>query len=194
MSALCPTIARSVKPPSSRAPLPRAGVTVAGKTCPVFWEDVTPPSLLLWAHAPILLSHLSFGLSLVRDVFAGCHQPRLLAGPSRRYSANLSLVARSPATAVPSSARACLLPRCHRPAPGNDGSASRFDPRTQLSVGRFSRLQTFRYVQAPKFVRPPGCSHRYGYAVGRPRLLHPGRTCFVTSARTGHTSRPKSGN
>ena len=40
----------------------------------------------------------------------------------------------------------------------------------QLLVGTISRLQTFRYVQATKFVRLPGCSHRYGFAVGRPRL------------------------
>ena len=64
----------------------------------------------------------------------------------------------------------------------------------QLLVESISRLQTFRYVQATKFVRLPGCSHRYGYAVGRPRLLRPGRTCFVASARTGFASRPNTGN
>jgi hypothetical protein len=57
--------------------------------------------------------------------------------------------------------------------------------------GNDSRLQTFRYVQATKFVRLPGCSHRYGSAVGRPRLLRPGRTCVVASARTGYASRPQ---
>ena len=75
--------------------------------------------------------------------------------------------------------------------PRKDGLASRFIPRTRLSVGEFSRLQTFRYVQAPKFVCLPDRSHRYGNAIGRPRLLHPGRTCFVASARTGYASRPK---
>jgi len=75
--------------------------------------------------------------------------------------------------------------------PRKDGLASRFIPRTRLFVGEFSRLQTFRYVQAPKFVCLPDRSHRYGNATGRPRLLHPGRTCFVASARTGYASRPK---
>jgi hypothetical protein len=75
--------------------------------------------------------------------------------------------------------------------PRKDGLASRFIPRTRLFVGEFSRLQTFRYVQAPKFVCLPDRSHRYGNAKGRPRLLHPGRTCFVASARTGYASRPK---
>ena len=64
----------------------------------------------------------------------------------------------------------------------------------QLLVESISRVQTFRYVQATKFVRLPGCSHRYGYAVGRPRLLRPGRTCVVASARTGYASRPYTGN
>jgi hypothetical protein len=31
-------------------------------------------------------------------------------------------------------------------------------------------------------------------AAGQPRLLRPGRACFVTSARTGHASRPNTGN
>jgi hypothetical protein len=75
--------------------------------------------------------------------------------------------------------------------PRKDELASRFIPRARLSVGGFSRLQTFRYVQAPKFVCLPDRSHRYGNAIGPPRLLHPGRTWFVASARTGYASRPK---
>ena len=31
-------------------------------------------------------------------------------------------------------------------------------------------------------------------AAGQPGLLRPGRTCFVSSARTGYANRPKSGN
>ena len=31
-------------------------------------------------------------------------------------------------------------------------------------------------------------------AAGQPELLRPGRTCFVTSARTGYANRPNSGN
>src|SRR3984893_15257333 len=74
--------------------------------------------------------------------------------------------------------------------PRKDGLASRFIPRTRLFVGEFSRLQTFLYVQAAKFARLPDRSHRNGYAIGRPRLLRPGRTCFVASTRTGYASRP----
>ena len=49
---------------------------------------------------------------------------------------------------------------------GRLGRLPAFGPRCNFSWERFSRLQTFRYVQATKFVRLPGCSHRYGYAVG----------------------------
>src|SRR6516225_11084513 len=48
-----------------------------------------------------------------------------------------------------------LLPRCQRPSPRHYGSASRFVPRTRLSAGWFSRLQTFRYVQASAFASSP---------------------------------------
>jgi hypothetical protein len=94
----------------------------------------------------------------------------------------------------PTGCSCLLLPRCHRPSPKRGRLASRFIPRTRLFVGSFSRLQTFRYVQAPKFARLPERAHRCGLAAGRPRLLRPGRTCFVASARTGYASRPKTGN
>src|SRR6516162_4493021 len=48
-----------------------------------------------------------------------------------------------------------LLTRCQRPSPRHYGSASRFVPRTRLSAGWFSRLQTFRYVQASAFASSP---------------------------------------
>ena len=68
----------------------RCYVTCIREPCTVSCEDITPQSSLLRTHAPIPLSLLDFGLSLVRGVSAGCYQPLLLTGPSRRYSANLS--------------------------------------------------------------------------------------------------------
>src|SRR5215469_18511059 len=49
-------------------------------------------------------------IGLARGVFAGCYQPLLLTGPSRRYSANLSLDARALTTAVPLGAFAWFFP------------------------------------------------------------------------------------
>src|SRR5215471_410091 len=46
-----------------------------------------------------------------------------------------------------------------------------------------------QFCVAPQVV--PTAAHT---AAGQPGLLRPGRTCFVTSARTGYANRPKSGN
>ena len=73
---------------------------------------------------------------------------------------NLSPDAWSHATAVPESALACFFPCVIGLPLKGIGSASRFNPRTQLCAGIFSRLQTFLDVQASEFARPPGRSHR----------------------------------
>jgi len=78
--------------------------------------------------------------------------------------------------------------------PRKDGLASRFIPRTRLSVGEFSRLQPFLYVQASPFACHPGRSYHDGFPQGSWWLLHPGRTCFVTSARTEYASCLNTGN
>ncbi len=55
----------------------------------------------------------------------------------------------------------------------------------------FSRLQTFRYVQASEFARLPDRSYRCEVPpTEQPRLLHPGISCFVASARSGYAIRP----
>src|SRR6266404_4223869 len=59
-----------------------------------------------------------------------------------------------------------------------------------FSAGSFSRLQTFLYVQGSEFARLRGRSYRCEYSAGQPRLLHPGLSCFVASARTGYAIRP----
>ncbi len=97
-------------------------------------------------------------------------------------SANLSPDAWSHATAVPQSALACFFPCVIGLPLKGIVSASRFNPRTQLCAGIFSRLQTFLDVQASEFARFPGCSYRCAYSPGRLRLLRPGISCFVASA------------
>jgi len=176
------------------APLPDVGVTFVRETFP------PPAETLLSGHRSYehmcqsRMALLCFGSSpRSRNL---C---RLLLAPAaiRIFSTLFCesfLGCLVPCPGGPIECMCLLLPRCHRPSPWEVGSASRFGPRCNFSWERFSRLQPFRYVQATKFVRLPGCSHRYGRAVGRPRLLHPGRTCFVASARTGYASRPYTGN
>ena len=158
-----------------RVPLPDVGVTSIRETCTASSEDITPRSSLLQTHSSIPRgSPLLRPFGLVRGVFAGCYQPLLPAGSSRRYSANLSSDAWSHVPAVPQSAFTCFflcvigLPRV------GIGSASCFVPRTRLFAACFSRLQTFLYVRASEFARLPDRSHRCAHRTGQPRLLHSG--------------------
>ena len=97
---------------------------------------------------------------LLQRVFAGCHQPLLEDGPSRRYLRK-------------------SFPRCLDPYPGGllwciypflpietsafpkrtMGRLSHIVPYSDFSTGALSRLQSFLYVQAPRFARHSGRSH-----------------------------------
>lgn len=68
-----------------RAPLPRAGVTAAREASGASWKGVTPSSSLIRAHAPDLLPSTRLRHRLAQVVLAGCCQPLLGTGPSRRY-------------------------------------------------------------------------------------------------------------
>ena len=77
---------------------------------PTTSAGVTPPSLLLLAHAPVLHPPTAYGHSLGQQVFAGCCQPRLGVAPSQRYLRE-------------------SFPRCLDPYPGGPcGACTRFFP------------------------------------------------------------------
>ena len=93
------------------------------------------------------------------------------------------------------SAPTCFLPPCHRPSPREVWVGFPL-----LSANTTSRGGCFRGCRPFFMFRPPSllvsqvvptAAQR---AAGQPRLLHPGRTCFVASARTGYASRPNTGN
>ncbi len=64
-------------------------------------------------------------------------------------------------------------------------------PRTATSVRpNFSELQSFLYVQAPRFAHHPGRSHHNPEWTGQPWLLLPNNSRFVTSPCPGYASRP----
>jgi len=67
-----------------RAPLRAQGVTSCAVASRATSEDVAPPSSLLRAHAPVPNPSADFGL-LIQRIFAGCCQPLLGEGLSRRY-------------------------------------------------------------------------------------------------------------
>jgi len=82
-----------------RAPLPLQGVTPPGVACAATWKGITLSSSLIRAHAPDQLPPARFCLGFRSWVFAGCCQPLLEDGPSRRYLRK-------------------SLPRCLDPYPG----------------------------------------------------------------------------
>ncbi len=88
----------------------------------------------------------------------------------------------------------CLfLPPRHRPSPSPaGGSASRVNPLRDFHSGQvFFEIVAIPYVQASRFVRHSGLSHRYSTsAAGQPWLFRPSRTCVVTFTCIGYASRP----
>ena len=133
-----------------RAPLPGVGVTHRQGDSKVTSEGITPPSSLLRAHAPHHPPRAAFG-SLIPRVLAGCGEPLLDDGGSRRYL--------------------CVsVPRCLDPYPGGVvGAPTHYFPTTiglpPVLMGRLpasirsatserevmSELQSFTHVQASRF-------------------------------------------
>ena len=83
---------------------------------------------------PVLLS---FGLSLVRGVVAGCYQPRLPTGPSRRYPCESFLGCLAPCHGGPTECPCLFLPRYHRPSPTEVWVGFPLYPRTRFFRGAF---------------------------------------------------------
>src|SRR5215472_18958399 len=101
-----------------------------------------------------------FGNCLVGGVFAGCYQPLLPPGASRRYLCESFLGCLVPYHGGPTECIYLFLPLWHRPSPtGVWVGFARFYPRTRFFTERFSRLQTFLNVQASEFAHLPDRSY-----------------------------------
>jgi len=75
------------------------------------WKGVTPSSSLIQAHAPDLLPSARLRHRLARMVFAGCCQPRLGTGPSRRYLCRSFPTCLDPYSGCSQGARARCFPQ-----------------------------------------------------------------------------------
>src|SRR5271157_4102962 len=135
--ALRPATALPMRPPSVQSPFADIGDAVIGESYFLSSEGVAPPSSLLRTHAPVPLVLLSFGLSFVRGVFAGCYQPLLPAGPSRRYLCESFLGCLVPCHGGPTGCACLFLPRCHRPSPTEVWVGFPLHPRTRFFRGAF---------------------------------------------------------
>ena len=128
---------------------------------------------------------------LGRRVFAGCGQPLLGSGPSRRYLCRSFSGCQAPCRGGSSRCTCPLLPSTTSAFPDKGtGRPSRENPLSDFRAGMISQLQAFRNVLASRFACHPGRSHRCGLAAGQPWRFHPSTTCVVTFARFGYASRP----
>jgi hypothetical protein len=146
----------------------------------------------LMRPSPCLSCPLVYGL--VSGVSAGCHSapaangmfPMLsplifpqMPGSQPRRSHRVHLPVSSPMSSAFPRPLLGRLPACSTNA---------------IFCSEVSRLANISYVQASEFARLPDRSYRCNTAAGQLRLLLPGKTCFVTSARTGYAIRPNTGN
>ena len=159
--ALCPATALPMKPPSVQSPFARFSVVSTSGSC------ISPPRRalplrhryygLMRQSLPVLLS---FGLSLVRGVFAGCYQPRLPTGPSRRYLCESFLGCLVPCHGGPTGCACLFLPRCHRPSPTEVWVGFPLYPRTRFFRGAFfdaadiSLCSDLRVCSSPRSLLP----------------------------------------
>jgi hypothetical protein len=150
-------------------------------------EDITPRSLLVRTHSPILC-----GSPLLRPLASLDESVQVATSPCCHQdlpdviSANLSLDTRVHIPAVPRSAFACFFLRVIGLPHICFGSASRLYPSKRFLDGRLSRLQPFLYVLVSKFARLSDRSHHRSSSLLGGRGFYPSRTCFVSSACIGY--------
>jgi hypothetical protein len=99
------------------------------------------------------------------EVFAGCYQPLLPSGSSRRYLYESFLRCFIPCPGCPSKCICLFLPSSHRPSPSKQWVGFQL----LLHVYDFpwrtiSWLQIFHNVEASEFARLPGRSYRYEFS------------------------------
>src|SRR5215471_17855980 len=177
MSALCPTTALTMEPPSVQSPFAQFrryrcwGIVyrlLGGHYSSVFapTDSCANP---LWLSSPS-------AFRFVRRVFAGRYQPLLPAGSSRRYLRRIFPWMPDP------------IPRRYHsvPLPVSSAVSSAFpthgvgrlpasDPLETTSCGsNISRRQIFLYVQASSFTRSPGRPYRCAYCRRAARALTSG--------------------
>jgi hypothetical protein len=158
-----------------RVSLPDLGVTLIREACTASCEDITPRSLLLQTHASIPLALLSFGLSLVRGVSAGCYQPLLLVGPSRRYLCESFPECLGPCHGGPVECICLFLPPRHRPSPVHyRGRLPAFPRQNDFMTDRFFETAAISLCSGPPVCSPPRSSLPLQLvAAGQPRFLRP---------------------
>jgi hypothetical protein len=177
-----------------RAPSRASGVTSRAGTSRVPSAGIALPSSLLRAHAPILNPPTAYGRSLGQWVFAGCCQPLLGVGPSRRYLCKSFSACWNPYPGCSHGALARFFPQDNglpdvrtRSALGNTHTAT--------SVWRFFRGCSYSIIFRPADLLAPHVAPTAApFGTRQTGLLHPRLSRFVTSPSRGYANRPLSGN
>jgi len=97
--------------------------------------------------------------SLLRQVFAGCCQPLLRNGPSRRYLCQSFPACLDPYSGCSQGARARFFPLGHWPSPNLNRVGASLVPKATFIGGSLTELQSFANVQTHKFARHTDSSH-----------------------------------
>ena len=174
-----------------RAPLPVTSVTRDRVASSTTSKGVTPSSSLLRAHAPNQFPPPDF---VVRTYFQRSLQiaasSLLGTDSSRRYLRKSFLRCLALNPDGPTECTCLFLPRCHRPSLDPSQVGFPFRPRTRFFTVRFRGChRTFLTFKPPSLLVSQIAPNAATFA-GWPRLLLPGRTRFVASARTGYAIRP----
>jgi hypothetical protein len=135
---------------------------------PLSGRRVPPPArTLLPGHGSYGLIRQSrsalpyFGLSLVRGVSAGCYQPLLPAGPSRRYLCESFLGCLGPCHGGSAECICLFLPPRHRPSPVHyRGRLPACARQNDFMTDPFFETAAISLCQAPKFACLPDRSYR----------------------------------
>jgi len=153
--------------------LPATGVTSYAVASCTTSESITPPSLLILAHAPGQNPPADFGFPNTTGL---CRLSPVPAASWPFPTLSLQSLCRclDPYPAVFSWCSCSLLPRRQRPHLKRHKFGTPNYPYNATSAGKpISGLQSFTNVQAPTLARPPGCTHRSSLkATGQPGRLH----------------------
>jgi hypothetical protein len=123
------------------------------------------------------------------------HLARFSALSAAPYLCESFLRCLSPCHGGPMECLYLFLPPCHRPSPTGVWVGFPLKPANTTFCGAFfeaaaiSLCSGLRVCSSPRSFLPLRVPPQ-----GSRDFLHPGRTCFVASARTGHASRPNTGN
>ena len=143
-----------------RAPLHAQGVTSCAEVS----------RTLVSRHYPAFIAHTDscvnpksshrLRITPSAEVFAGCCQPLLEVGPSRRYLCESFSTCLDPYPGCSCGALTHFFPQDNGLPGSMSRSALQQYPHSNFCVGDLSRLQLFVYLQARRFARHPDCSHR----------------------------------